>query len=96
MDYSRAHVSLNDISNSQDKTAWQALELSRKTVTKRWFKVFFTLLLVAMVNVVAAIPFFIGFIWSIPWSYNVIANLYDALLGTHGQDPVSLEENKEA
>lgn len=58
---------------------WQALETSRKTVTRQWFTVFLSFLGLALFNLVAAIPLGIGLIWSIPWSMLVIAVLYQHL-----------------
>jgi hypothetical protein len=58
---------------------WQAMELSRKTITKQWFR-FFGLGIVAVVLiVVSAIPFGIGLIWSIPTVYIAYGLLYHHL-----------------
>ena len=46
----------------------QALEASRKSITHRWFTVFGLLVALAVINVVGAIPFGIGLIWTIPLS----------------------------
>jgi len=76
----------------QDMTAWQALETSRKTVAKHWFRMFFLLFFVTIINFIAMIPLFIGLIWALPWSKNVITVAYDRLYGIAGKDPVTLQE----
>jgi len=55
---------------------WEALEISRKTVTKRWFKIFGLDMVLAFIIVVSAIPFGIGLIWSIPLAYVSYGLLY--------------------
>jgi uncharacterized membrane protein len=58
---------------------WQAMELSRKTVTKQWFK-FFGLGIVSFFFILlSAIPFGIGLIWSIPTVYITYGLLYHRL-----------------
>jgi len=59
--------------------AWEAMELSRKTITKQWFN-FFGLGIVAILFIlVSAIPFGIGLIWSIPTVYIAYGLLYHRL-----------------
>lgn len=58
---------------------WQALETSRKRVSRHWFTVFLSFLGLVIFNLVAMIPFGIGLIWSIPWSMLVYAVLYQRL-----------------
>ena len=45
---------------------WEAMELSRKTVTKHWFKVAGLMGLLTILMVLSAIPLGIGLIWTIP------------------------------
>ena len=44
----------------------EALEASRKALTHCWFSVFGLLLVLALVNFLAAVPLGIGLIWSVP------------------------------
>lgn len=45
---------------------WDAMELSRKTVTKHWFKVFGLMLLLSIAMLLGALAFGIGLIWAVP------------------------------
>jgi uncharacterized membrane protein len=45
---------------------WDAMEHSRKSVTKHWFKVFGLMLLLSIVLFLSAIPLGIGLIWTVP------------------------------
>ena len=44
----------------------EALEASRKALTHCWFNVFGLLLVLALINGLAAVPLGIGLIWSVP------------------------------
>ncbi len=58
---------------------WEAMELSRRTVTTRWFK-FFGLDIVLLVTVlISTIPFGIGLIWTAPMAFIAHALLYHHL-----------------
>ena len=58
---------------------WEAMELSRKTVTRQWFKFFGLSLLSGIIIVISAIPLGIGLIWSIPATYIAYGLLYHHL-----------------
>jgi hypothetical protein len=60
---------------------WQALETSRKAVTKRWFQFFGLLLAVGLLVFVSALPLGIGLIWSLPWAINVVGVVYRRVFG---------------
>ncbi len=45
---------------------WEAMELSRKTVTKHWFKVFGLLFLLSLIFLAGIMTFGIGLIWAVP------------------------------
>lgn len=60
---------------------WQALETSRKAVTKKWFKFLGLFLLFMVVITIAAIPLFIGLIWVLPWVTLAYAMLYRNMFG---------------
>lgn len=55
---------------------WEAMELSRKTITKQWFKFFGLAVVSALFILVSAIPLGIGLIWSIPTVYIAYGLLY--------------------
>ena len=56
-----------------------ALEASRKSITHRWFTVFGLLVALAVINIVGAIPFGIGLIWTIPLSVIAIGLTYQKI-----------------
>jgi len=56
---------------------WEAMEYSRKTVTKHWFKVFGLMILLTIIAVVGTIPLGIGLVWAIPLMFvTIYALLY--------------------
>lgn len=60
---------------------WQALETSRKLVTKHWFTVFFIVLTVTILAGISALPLLIGLIWTVPWTALTFAIIYRELAG---------------
>jgi len=61
--------------------AWEAMETSRKAVTKRWFKYFGLFLVVGLCVGASALPLGIGLIWTAPWMINVIGVVYRRTFG---------------
>lgn len=57
---------------------WQALEVSRRTITKQWLSFFLVLLALMVIILVSMIPFGIGLIWTLPLGLCVIGLLYRA------------------
>ncbi|RLA69564.1 MAG: hypothetical protein DRG09_05495 [Epsilonproteobacteria bacterium] len=45
---------------------WEAMEFSRKTVTKHWFKVFGLMFLLSLIFLAGIMTFGIGLIWAVP------------------------------
>jgi len=66
-------------------TVWQAMELSRKTVTKQWFKFFGLGIVSFFLIIISIIPFGIGLIWSIPTVYITYGLLYHRLFDEEQQ-----------
>ncbi|MBE9136372.1 hypothetical protein IQ254_04005 [Nodosilinea sp. LEGE 07088] len=66
-----------------DKSAdfWQAMETSRKLITKKWFSFFGLLLLLFLLNVVGAILLGIGLLVTIPLSMCIITAAYEDIVG---------------
>ena len=59
---------------------WEAMEYSRKTVTKHWFKVFGLMFLLSLLVLVAIIPVGLGLIWAIPLMFvTIYALLYPVM-----------------
>lgn len=61
--------------------AWEAMETSRKAVTRHWFKFFVTLIIMTVVFIVSAIPLGIGLIWTYPMFIAVMGVLYRETFG---------------
>jgi uncharacterized membrane protein len=54
---------------------WEAMEISRKVVSKKWFTMFFFSLVLSLILALSALPLLIGLIWTIPMaiiSYGII------------------------
>ena len=64
---------------------WQALEASRKAVTKRWFSIFGLMLLLTFINIIATIPLGLGLIWTAPMSMIAFGILYRNIFGCSSQ-----------
>jgi len=54
---------------------WEAMELSRKTVTKHWFKVAGLMGLLSIIMFIGAIPLGIGLVWAIPLMFVTLYGL---------------------
>jgi uncharacterized membrane protein len=50
----------------QEMGSWEAMETSRRAVSKHWFKVFFLYLVLGIIAAFSAIPLGIGLIWTVP------------------------------
>lgn len=67
---------------------WQAMETSRKTIHRCWFKVFLLQMGMGLVLVASALPFGIGLIWTLPMGILVTGILYREIFGpANGQVP---------
>jgi uncharacterized membrane protein len=60
---------------------WQALETSRKTISKHWFSYAGLILMLSLVNLLGVISLGIGLIWTIPWSINSLGVAYRDAFG---------------
>ena len=69
---------------------WEAMELSRKTVTEQWFKFFGLALLSILLIIISAIPLGIGLIWSIPSIYIAYGLLYHHLFDDEDEERENL------
>ena len=64
---------------------WAAMEASRKAVTKVWFRFVGLLIVMGVINLIAAIPLGLGWIWTIPWSVLTVAMVYQKIFGVEAQ-----------
>ena len=60
---------------------WEALEASRKAITKKWFTVFGFYLVLLVIMVVSMIPLGLGLIWTIPMMAVAFAIFYRQVFG---------------
>ncbi len=65
----------------RDLGVWEAMEASRKAITKRWFSVFGLYLLLLILIFVSAIPLGIGLIWTIPLMAMAFMMMYQKMFG---------------
>ena len=65
----------------RELSAWQAMEASRKAVSKRWFRVAGLFLVTAVVVGLSALPLGIGLVWTMPWALLVMGVLYKRMFG---------------
>lgn len=65
---------------------WEAMELSRRTVTKRWFKFFGLDIALLIIVLISAIPLGIGLIWTAPMAFVAHALLYHHIFDEDAED----------
>lgn len=65
----------------KDMGAWEALETSRKAVTKHWFSLFGFFIVLSIIMVVSMLPLMIGLIWAIPLMAVSVALVYKEIFG---------------
>ena len=59
---------------------WDAMETSRKAMTKKWLKLFLTFLVAGFLTVLSAV-LIIPLIWTVPWLFLVTGVLYRRMFG---------------
>jgi len=64
---------------------WQALEVSRKAVSKRWFAVLGLGMLVGMINLLGVLSLGIGMIWTLPMTLIAFGILYRNMFGLEAE-----------
>ncbi|WP_428819466.1 hypothetical protein [Microbulbifer sp. MCCC 1A16149] len=66
---------------------WQALEVSRKAVTKHWFPVFGFMIVMMLLYFAGFLALLIGLIWAIPTLSIAYGVLYRNMFGGHETNP---------
>lgn len=61
---------------------WDGMEFSRKLVTKKWWNIFGFVLLLMLINMVGALAFLVGLLFTIPLSYCAIYVAFEDIVGT--------------
>ena len=64
---------------------WEAMETSRKAVTKKWFTFFGIMISMLVITLLSAIPLGIGLIWTLPMGYLVYGVIYSRVFGYGGE-----------
>lgn len=65
----------------RDLGVWEAMEASRKAITKSWFRVFGLYLLLLLIVMVSMIPLGIGLLWSVPLMAMAFMTMYQKMFG---------------
>lgn len=65
----------------KDLGPWEALEVSRKAITKNWFTFFGLYIVMTLILFLSLIPFGLGIIWTLPMFAMMVAVLYRNLFG---------------
>ena len=60
---------------------WQAMEMSRRAVQRKWWRIFAAYLLMYLVCFLSIIPFGIGMIWTVPMFFTLTGVTYRLLFG---------------
>ena len=76
-----AYVMTMPLIGDRNLSAWQAMETSRKAVTKRWFQFFGLFFVVGLGICVSILPLGIGLVWTVPWAVNVMGVVYRRTFG---------------
>jgi hypothetical protein len=58
---------------------WTALEVSRRVVSKQWFRVFFVVFLAGILTALGIIGLFIGIIFTLPIAFSAVVCAYESL-----------------
>ncbi len=69
----------------KDMGIWEAMETSRKAVTKRWFSMFFFFILMMVIVYISAIPLGIGLIWTFPMFMIGLGIIYRNMFGVNSE-----------
>jgi len=64
---------------------WQAMEVSRKAITHRWFSVFFLLMIMGIILTISMIPLGIGLIWTLPMMMIAYGIMYRNMFGVEAE-----------
>lgn len=73
----------------KDMGIWEALETSRKAVTKRWFSFLLFFIIMTIIFFISSIPFGIGLIWTFPMFVIAYGIIYRNMFGVN---PETLEQ----
>ncbi len=66
-------------------SVWQALETSRKAITRIWFRFFGLLMLLLLINMLGILTLGIAWIWTAPWSVLAMSMVYVKMFGAEAR-----------
>lgn len=61
---------------------WQAMETSRRLITKRWFSVFLLFLALLLLNLLGVIALFVGLLFTVPLTFCILSCAYRDITGS--------------
>lgn len=61
---------------------WDAMEYSRKLITKKWWNILGLLLLLFLINVAGAMVFFVGLLFTVPITYCALYAAFEDIVRT--------------
>lgn len=61
---------------------WDGMEFSRKLITKKWWNIFGLLILLFLINLVGALVFLVGLLFTIPITYCALYVAFEDIVGT--------------
>lgn len=73
---------------------WQSMEASRQIITKQWGKFFLLILILLAINVVGVIPYGLGLIFTIPFTYASIYVAFRAIFPATNDSEIEKDDNK--
>ncbi len=69
----------------KDMGIWEAMETSRKAITKRWFTMFLYCIVMSIIMFISMIPLGIGLIWTLPMAMIGYAIIYRNMFGINSE-----------
>ncbi len=61
---------------------WDGMEYSRRLITKKWWNIFGLLIVIFFINLVGALAFFIGLLFTVPITYCALYAAFEDIVGT--------------
>ena len=61
---------------------WDAMEYSRRLITKKWWNIFGFLLLLMLINFAGALVFFVGLLFTVPITFCALYAAFEDIVGT--------------
>ncbi|WP_226664417.1 DUF975 family protein [Microbulbifer aggregans] len=82
-----AYLMMTPLIVDKNMGPWQALETSRKAVTKHWFPIFGFVIVLSLIYMAGGLALLIGLIWAVPLASIAYGVLYRNMFGGHEANP---------